>query len=134
MIKGYWPDPREVHWKPATIADLDTRLILGPSAQTWYGATWVYAPEETEVEFQFQCHPQTYLTYYLNSQIVQSGEVRGEQRVPVARKTVTLHQGWNQIMFRGFCVGYPPFRAGLIISGAADKLWRLKLSPTPPAK
>jgi hypothetical protein len=59
QLRGYWPDPREVKWKLASVADLDTRVILGPSGQTWYGATWVYAPAETAVTFDFQGHPQT---------------------------------------------------------------------------
>src|SRR5207302_1043129 len=47
MLRGYWPDPREVRWKPASIADLDTRVILGTGAQTWYAATWIYSPSDT---------------------------------------------------------------------------------------
>ena len=35
-------------------------------------------------------------------------------------------------MFRGYCVGYPPFRAGLILDGEPEKLWSLRLAATPP--
>jgi hypothetical protein len=134
QLQGYWPLPGAIRWKPEKIADLDTRIILGPSAQTWYGATWVFAPADTELEFQFQYHPQTFLRFSLNGQVVQSGEVRAErdEKVPVAKKKLTLRRGWNQIMFRGYCVGYPPFRAGLVLVGSPEKLWALKLSVTPP--
>ena len=50
----------------------------------------------------------------------------------VAEKPVLLRGGWNRIQLRGYCVGYPPFRAGLVLRGAAEKLWTLQLSGTPP--
>ena len=134
-IHGYWPGPAAVRWKPESVADLDTRVILGPSAQTWFGVTWIYAPAATELEFRFQSHPQTFLRFTLNGQLVQSGELRGgpsPKDHPVATKTLKLRQGWNEVKFRGFCVGYPPFRAGLVLAGPPDKLWKLKLSAVPP--
>jgi len=38
------------------------------------------------------------------------------------------------VTFRGYCVGYPPFRAGLVIAGAPEKLWTLRLSAVPPGE
>jgi hypothetical protein len=133
-LRGYWHAPAQIRWKPESIAELDTRVILGPSAQTWYGATWIYAPQDTELEFRFQLHPQTFLRFFLNGKLVQSGEVNAAkgQRVPVAQKSLTLVKGWNQIMFHGYCVGYPPFRAGLVLTGPPEKLWPLKITATPP--
>jgi len=34
-------------------------------------------------------------------------------------------------MFRGFCIGYPKFRAGLELNGPQEKLWTLGLSIVP---
>jgi hypothetical protein len=51
-----------------------------------------------------------------------------------SRKTVPLRAGWNQVMLRGFCTGYSPFRAGLVLNGPPEKLWDIQLSATPPAK
>jgi hypothetical protein len=136
MLRGYWPDPREVRWKPASIADLDTRVILGTGGQTWYGATWIRVPADTELEFQFQSHPMTTFRWFLNGQPVQPGEFKQAGTNPhlrVAMKTVTLRAGWNQLFLRGYCVGYAPFRGGLVINGPAEKLWSLQLSATPPA-
>jgi hypothetical protein len=45
---------------------------------------------------------------------------------------VTLKAGWNEVRLRGFCVGFPPFRAGLVIQGEPQVLWGLRLSGTPP--
>jgi hypothetical protein len=133
-IHGYWNGPAEVRWRPATVADLDTRVVLGPSAQTWYGATWVYAPAETELEFRFQLHPQTFLRFFLNGQLVQSGEVQAarDQKFPTIAKPLKLRTGWNQLLFRGYCIGYPPFRAGIVLAGPPEKLFQLKLSANPP--
>ena len=129
MILGYWNNPGQVRWRPAKIADLDTRVMLGPSAQVWYGATWIRVPAETEVEFQLQDHPQTYLRWLLNGEkIAAEGEVSREP----ARKTVTLRAGWNQVWFRGYGVGYPPCRTGLVIAGPAEKRWTPRLSAVPP--
>jgi len=50
---------------------------------------------------------------------------------PVATKMLTLRAGWNQIMVRGYCIGYPPFRVGLVLDAPAEKLWTLTLSATP---
>lgn len=136
IIRGYWHDPHTVRWQPALIADLDTRVVLGQAAQVWYGATWVYTPAEMELEFQFQGHPQTYLRWTLNGATVKVAakdyKPAGEDHREVASQRVQLRAGWNQIMFRGYCVGYGPFRAGLVLAGPPEKLWTLRLSAQPP--
>jgi hypothetical protein len=132
MTRGYWPDRSPVRWRPAKTADLDTRVICGPAAQVWYGATWIHTPARTTVKFQFQGHPQTFYRWFLNGAKLLAGEIVGEPGKGVAEKTITLHQGWNQAFFRAYCVGYPPFRAGLVIAGPPETLWTLRLSAVPP--
>ena len=132
MIRGYWPDPGQVRWRPAKTADLDTRILGGPGGQVWYGATWIHAPATTTVKFQFQGHPQTYYRWFLGGDKVQEGEIPGDFGKGVAEKTVTLRQGWNQVFFRAYCVGYPPLRAGLVLGGSSETLWTLRLSAVPP--
>jgi hypothetical protein len=132
MTRGYWQDPGPVRWRPAKTADLDTRVICGPAAQVWYGATWIFAPVKTTVTFQFQGHPQTSYRWFLNGEKVLEGEIAGEPGKGVSERTLTLHQGWNQVFFRAYCVGYPPFRAGLVIGGPPETLWTLRLSAVPP--
>jgi hypothetical protein len=77
---------------------------------------------------EFQGHWQTFLRYFVNGKEV----ARTTEHDP---KTITmnLNAGWNQVGFRGYCVGYPPFHAGVVIKGAVDKLWTVKLSATPPS-
>ena len=133
-VRGYWKDPGEVRWRAATIEALDTRVVLGPSAQVWFGAAWICAPAETKVTFRYQGHPQTYLKFFLNGQpVFDSGGKEGAGKDAPAN-AVTLRQGWNQVMFRGYCVGYPPFRAGLSIAAPPATLWALRLSGAPPDK
>ena len=135
MIRGYWPDPRAVRWQPRAVAELDTRVNLGLGGQVWYAATWVRVPADTELNVEWQSHQQTTLRWSLNGQPVEVGayrEVPGSH-ARVAEKPVLLRSGWNRIQLRGYCVGYPPFRAGLVLRGAADQLWTLQLSGHPPA-
>jgi hypothetical protein len=132
LIQGYWRDPGVVRWRLARVDDLDTRVLLGPSAQTWYAATWVHVPVDTELDFRFQGHPQTYYRWLLNGQSVFTGEIRGEVRQAVQAKTLTLRAGWNELRVRTYCVGYPSSRGGLVFVGPAEKLWTLRLATQPP--
>lgn len=135
LIRGYWPELNEVRWQPATVADLDNRVVLGPSGQVWYAATWLYVPDDTELEFQFQGHPQAMLRWFLNGRLVLRGEIKevpGEASLhPAANKRLLLHRGWNRVLVRGYCTGYPPFRVGLVLAGPAETLWRLRRSASP---
>ena len=135
QVKGYWPDPGPVAWKPAQTAELDSRARLGGGAQVWYGATWVYAPAAAEVTCQFQSHHQTSLRWFLNGVRVPVQDAdysKGDDnRHPVAQRPITLRAGWNQILYRGYCTGYPPLRVGLVLQAPAETLWKLQFSGSP---
>ncbi|MHB8973977.1 MAG: hypothetical protein ACYC4N_26375 [Pirellulaceae bacterium] len=137
QLRGYWPDPRRVGWKAATIEPLDTRVICGNGGQVWYGATWIYSPAAIELDGDFHSHPQTELRWTLNGKTIplktsayQPGEKDHDRR---ATQRITLQKGWNEVCFRGYCYGYNPFRVGLVFQAAEEKLWPLKLAATPPA-
>lgn len=132
LIRGYWQDPVELRWRSAKTADLDTRVICGLAAQVYFGASWIFAPAETTVNFQFQGHPQTYYRWFLNGEKVMEGNIGVTGEPTVMEKALTLRSGWNQVFFRGYCVGYAPFRAGLVLAGPAETLWNLRLSTVPP--
>ncbi len=138
MVRGYWRDPRAVRWTPAQIADLDTRIVLGGAAQVWYGATWVFTPAALDLELRLQGHPQTYLRWTVNGEPLavapKDYQSEGALHCEVARRTVSLRTGWNQVAFRGYCVGYGPFRVGLVLAGPPESLWKLRLSDRPPSK
>ena len=136
LVKGWWPEKRAA-WKPITTADLDTRGDHGRGGQVWYAATWIHSPSAREVEFRFQGHPQTHLRWFLNDELVplKPADYKDDPAAakrPVAVKTLTLRPGWNKVLMRGYCVGYSPFRAGLILNAPSETLWKLRLSATPP--
>jgi hypothetical protein len=108
----------------------------GLGGQVYYGATWIYTPADMELTFRFQGHPMTTLRWFLNGQPLKTGPFEQETGVVrmLASNKATLKAGWNELRFRGYCVGYPPFRAGLVLSGAEEKLWKLRLSDTPPTE
>ena len=137
MIKGFWNDRKQINWKPASIADLDTRVILGDGSQVWYGATWIYAPEDTELEFDFQGHQMTYIRWFLNGEKIDTPHDYNKytDNETMSRRSVSrnvkLRAGWNQILYRAYCVGYVPFRVGLVLKASPEDLWRLRFSNHP---
>ncbi len=132
MVRGYWAAPGRVGWKPARTAELDTRVRLGGGGQVWYAATWVHAPAATELTFRFQGHDQTHLRWHLNGELVPVRPAdyarADDQHHPIAVKTLVLRPGWNQVLVRAYCTGYPPLRVGLVLDGPPEKLWPLQLS------
>jgi hypothetical protein len=136
MTDGYWARQAEVRWRKATVDDLDTRVRCGTGGQVYYGAAWLYVPVEMELEFKFQGHPQTQLRWFLNGRPLPTGPFQEEAGAvrTLASKSVRLKAGWNEVRFRGYCVGYPPFRAGLVLAGPEGKLWKLRVSDSPPTE
>jgi hypothetical protein len=136
LVQGYWKNPGKVTWKAAEIAELDTRVVLGSGSQVWFGATWIYAPVETPLEFEFQGHRMTPLRWFLNGQKLDVPEKayvdsKNLHRMTVSRP-VTLKAGWNQVFFRGYNVGYAPFKVGVVLKAPDEKLWPLRFSDVKP--
>ena len=137
LIQGYWENPGTVRWKPATVAELDTRVVLGGAGETWYGVSWINMPAATELEFEFQGHPMTPLCWYINGEEIQGIGKYAETnpkhgQCMTATRSVALRPGWNQIKFRGYCFGYDPFKVGLVLKSSPEKLWPLRLSAEVP--
>ena len=133
IVGGYWPKVAQVRWKPATIADLDTRVVLGGAGQVWYGATWLHVPETTEFDIRFHGHQQTTLRWFLNGEPIKptlDPNTKQARRVESALK-VKLNRGWNQLQFRGYCTGYAPFRVGAVLTADESKLWTVLPSAAP---
>ncbi len=132
-IAGYWGRPAEIGWRKATIEDLDTRVKCGTGGQVYYGASWLHVPNDTPLEFKFQGHPMTTLRWFLNGRPLETGAYREETGTGrmVASRNLMLPAGWNEVRFRGYCAGYPPFCAGLVLAGSEDKLWTVRLADTP---
>ncbi len=143
LTAGFWgsaSEKRPLRWQPVTLDEMDTRFKLGDAgSQTWFGVTWVYAKEETEVDFELFSHNMTTLRWRLNGEsipVVQKDfkpDPRKTHRHNAMRK-VTLRQGWNEIWVRGYCVGYAPFRVGVIVHAPEETLWSLRATNVQPAQ
>ena len=133
QIHGYWDKLTEVRWRSATIEPQDVRVVGGMGGQVYYGATWIHVPDDMVLELGFQGHLMTPFRWFVNGRRidVKLKEIPDTDRMEGIR-AVRLKAGWNEVRFRGFCYGYPPFRAGLVISGSEAMLWRVRLSDHPP--
>jgi len=138
LIQGYWKDPKEIRWKPVEIADMDTRAVVGGGSQVWYGATWIYSPTAQEMTFELQGHNMTYLRWFLNGEPLASTNPEKHYKpsptiriLRTASEKVSLRQGWNQVYFRAYNVGYAPFKVGLVLKAPAEQLWPLRFSNQP---
>jgi len=143
QISGYWGAPkRDIGWKKATVELLDTRVIVGNGGQLWYGATWVYSPASVEVDIEFGGHRHTHIRWFINGEPLNiptkeyapSTNPDANRIYQGATRTVWLKAGWNQISWRAFCVGYPPFRVGATVKAKEDVLWKLKFAGEPPKR
>ena len=132
-IQGYWNKLDKIGWRPAAIEAQDTRVTCGMGGQVYYGAAWVHVPRDMELQFKFQGHLMTRLRWFVNGDRVdvKLKEIPGEVRTE-AVEAVKLRAGWNEVRFRGYCVGYPPFRTGLVIDGPEALLWQVRLADRPP--
>lgn len=121
---------QRLRWQLYSTESTDTFINLGAYARLWFAASWVYSPEEMTVEANTFTYKQNRASVWVNDQKLKEAPVGGLS-VPVAKQPVTLHQGWNQIFYRGYTVGYD-LRFGMTFSGTPEQLWQLRCSPTPP--
>ena len=136
MADGYWDKQAEVCWRKATVDDLDTRMRMrnGRAGLLWRLA-WLYVPVEMEVEFKLQGHPQTRLRWFLNGQPLPTGpfhEDAGAVRMLASREREAeggLERGPIPRLLRRLPT--LPYRAGR--SRLRGKLWKLRVSDSPPA-
>lgn len=130
LTQGYWPKPGAVRWKPMVVPPGLTALPLAKAGETWYAASWVRVPEDMTLDCSFLTGKQNTDSFWVNGKEIPKekhpdGATPPEKPVPVRFK-----QGWNQVYFRGFCVGYD-LCCGLILHGTPEQLWAVELSQTP---
>jgi hypothetical protein len=140
-IQGFWKEGKVVRWKPMAVPASDARVEMGKDFQIWYATTWVYAQEAVSVQADLVTSPLAYIRYFVNGQQLPPGKFVQTKGVTAdrtsatqsARQTLSLRQGWNEIRMRGYCIGYPPLRAGLTLAGPSDALWTLRTSGNGPS-
>jgi hypothetical protein len=138
QLAGYWPAQHELRWRPAAVADLDTRVVLGKGgAEAWFATTWVRTSAALPATLVVQGQPQAEVRLLMDGQQLFSGpcatDAGGGHHLMTARVPVTLQPGWHRFQLRSFCFGYAPLKAGLAIEAAPEQLWGLRLSGRPPA-
>lgn len=138
VVRGYWRDPGTVRWRTVGIEAMDTRVELGGGSQTWFGAAWIHCPEDVTFDAAFQGHKMTPLRWRVNGDWIgvperAYAESRGAPHRLGANQPLALRKGWNEVLFRGYNVGYAPFRVGLVLRGDESVLWKLKFAAVPPA-
>ncbi|MGI6496420.1 MAG: hypothetical protein ACOX5G_10120 [Kiritimatiellia bacterium] len=143
LTGGWWGGPatdkRPLRWQAVSLDEMDTRFRLGDAgSQVWFGATWIRADEEVEVELELFAHNMTTLRWRLNGEPIPIGGLKDyapdnrRTHRHHATRTVTLRAGWNEIWVRGYCVGYAPFRAGIIVHAPESVLWTLRSTNVQP--
>jgi hypothetical protein len=87
--------------QPATIADLDTRVLLTERPRC--GATWVHVLADTELDFRSPTFARKrFCAGYFGGEKVLHGKAGAQPGTVGATRSLTLRDGWNQIMCRRF--------------------------------
>ena len=125
---------RRSAWRKVTVEDLDTRVKCGIGGQVYYGATWINVPAETELELRFQGHPQTYLRWFLNGQLLETGAYREEPAAPRhgRRQERDAPRRLERDQVPRLLHRLPAVPRGTDPRGGQGKLWTVRLSDTPP--
>ncbi|NLE42294.1 MAG: hypothetical protein GX615_10740 [Lentisphaerae bacterium] len=137
---GWWGGPADgaLRWRAAPTAEVDSRAIVGLGAQLWYGAVRVVSERDLELPLELHSHPATHIRWFLNGEPIPVGETdyaddpSSNQFRRIATRRVRLRAGDNILLFRAYCVGYPPFRIGARLLASSKDVWSLRTTPLIP--
>jgi hypothetical protein len=125
--------PHRLAWT-VTRSDARSQLRLGGVAELYFAAAWIFVPEDQDIVCTFLSGRQNVTQVWINGEPARS-ETSGTAPIafttPVRQQTLHFRQGWNQVLARSYAVGYDA-RIGMTLHGAADLLWRIGQSPSPP--
>lgn len=137
---GWWGEPEggAVRWRTAPLAEVDSRVVVGPGAQLWYGAVVLRAERDMDAALELHSHPMTTARWFLAGTEITpppsawSDDPSSSAYRRLATVPARLHRGDNLLVFRAYCTGYPPFRLGarVLPKDPAD-VWRLRAMPHP---
>ena len=131
---GWWDPPTApLHWHTALLAETDTRVAVGVGAQLWYGATVIRAERDIAATLELQSHPMTTVRWFLDGTEISpaASDWRDDPTSTayrrLAERPVHLGKGTHTLLFRAYCVGYPPFRIGSrILPKNTEDIWSLR--------
>jgi len=117
-----------VRWQKRSVTGRDQSIRLGWAGACYFAATWLFVPEACEIEAELVTNKMNMVRLWVNDERIDIGVGSHGQRHSVR---LTLHEGWNRVLYRGYCVGYD-LRVGLVLLGPEQRLWNVKLSSVPP--
>jgi hypothetical protein len=99
-----------------------------------FAAAWICSPEAQEIEIEFPMQEQNNIRGWLNdTRLADAPPSYGLYQAVASPQPVRLDAGWNQLFLRAYALGYD-LHFGATVKAATEKLWKLRLSTTPPAK
>jgi hypothetical protein len=112
----------------------DGKSVNRVGCNLYYAAAWIWSPEAQEIEIEFPRQQQNNIRAWLNDvRLADAPAVSGLYQAVASPQPVRLEAGWNQLFLRAYALGYDLY-FGAAIKAAPDKLWKLRLSTTPPAE
>jgi hypothetical protein len=112
----------------------DGHPLYSRGCNLYFTATWIHAPEATDVTLEFPQQHQNNLSVWLNDEkLPETSREKGVFHTVNSPQKVALQPGWNQVFIRAYALGYD-LHFGTVVKAAPEKLWNLRLSVTPPGK
>lgn len=126
---------RRITWQARrSEADIGDVRLDDPG-NLYYAAQWIWSPDDRQVVAELLYERQNLIKAWLNGAPLANGSYlpprQPETLLPGWTQTLQLHAGWNTLFLRAFAVGYD-LRIGLQLHDRPERLWQLRLEPTPP--
>ena len=110
----------------------DGQPLYSRGCNLYFTTTWIHAPEATKITLEFPRQSQNNLSVWLNDKpLPDASREDGVYHAVNSPLKVSLKSGWNQLFIRAYALGYD-LHFGAVIKAAPQKLWKLRLSITPP--
>jgi len=136
IATGVRPKPGQWHLRNARPVDNclypdDGKKLYVRGCNLYFAATWIHAPEATDVTLEFLQQHQNNLSAWLNDEkLPETSRGKGIYHTVNSPRKVTLQPGWNQLFLRAYALGYD-LHFGAVIKATPEKLWQLRISDAP---
>jgi len=125
--------PTGLKWQSRQAKSNEDFIPLGHAGQLYFASAWIYSPVDQKLDCTLAViNPQNIARFSVGSQTFPVDSNKGD-KFQRHKTSVEFKQGWNQVFYRGYCVGYSS-RVGFAVHGTPEQLWSLKCSSTPPEK
>jgi len=126
--------PTALRWQSKQAKSDEDSISLGHAGQLYFASAWIYSPIDQKLDCTFATvNPQNFARFFVGDQKFIADSSKGGDKSQRQKLAVQFNKGWNQVFYRGYCVGYSS-RVGFTVHGTPEQLWALKCSSTPPGK